>query len=392
MTPKPLYICSRPFKWFEIAPDGRVFLCCPTWLNKPVGNILFQSAEEIWNGKAAREIRKTMLDGSFRYCNNLLCPNLQNKSNSVFLQSEVTDSDLKHAMRCRTTIVKHGPRTINCSFDRSCNLSCPSCREHTIITMGKDKSLVLKIIDAIQKDLAKDIHELYVTGSGDPFGSPSFFQWLQHMKTSDYPKLKNVHLHTNGQLFTPKTWGMISGINNKIKTVEISIDAASPETYGINRRGGSFPRLLENLAFIGSLRKANKLRFVTISFVVQENNFREMPDFVRLRDRFGFDHAYFSQLVNWGTFTPQEYLKRAVHLPGHPKHQEFLSIIKKIAFSVDTLPTNTTNIPFSKEKYNGIFVNYVSKAEVPEKSSFVFIKKFEILSHYLYNLRNESNS
>ena len=41
-----------------------------------------------------------------------------------------------------------------------------------------------------------------------------------------------------------------------------------------------------------------------------------MPDFLRLAQRIGADEVYFSQLVNWGTFSVEEYARRAVHLPG----------------------------------------------------------------------------
>jgi hypothetical protein len=45
---------------------------------------------------------------------------------------------------------------------------------------------------------------------------------------------------------------------------------------------------------------------------------------VSLGKRFEFDVVYFSQLVNWGTFSDVEFKARAVHLPAHPAHQEFI--------------------------------------------------------------------
>ncbi|MDH4206821.1 MAG: hypothetical protein OEV45_14970, partial [Desulfobacteraceae bacterium] len=172
-------------------------------------------------------------------------------------------------------------------------------------------------------------HLLYITGSGDPFGSPFFRKWLKTMRREDMPLLKNLHLHTNGQLWTPKMWGTISrDVRQLVKSTEISIDAASSETYSINRRGGSFERLLENLEFVSTLRRNGPLERVTISMVVQENNFLEMPDFVRLGQRFDFDTVYFSQLVNWGTFSEKEFTNRAIHLPTHPRHSEFVDLLK----------------------------------------------------------------
>lgn len=53
----------------------------------------------------------------------------------------------------------------------------------------------------------------------------------------------------------------------------------------------------------------------------------EMPDFVDLGKRFNVDTVYFSQLVNWGTYSEEEYRSRAIHLPNHPRHPEFLELL-----------------------------------------------------------------
>jgi hypothetical protein len=62
--------CSKPFESFEITQingRGGVYLCCPSWLDTPIGNLRFQSVEEIWNGERAQDIRRSILDGSFDY-------------------------------------------------------------------------------------------------------------------------------------------------------------------------------------------------------------------------------------------------------------------------------------------------------------------------------------
>jgi iron-sulfur cluster protein len=75
--------CSKPVAWFEISrstEEGQAFLCCPAWLEKPVGNLLRQSVSEVWNSPAAADVRRSILDGSFEYCNTARCPYLQTRS------------------------------------------------------------------------------------------------------------------------------------------------------------------------------------------------------------------------------------------------------------------------------------------------------------------------
>lgn len=327
--------CSKPFKWFEIThlnKIGEVFMCCSAWLDTSIGNLQDQSVEEIWNGKRAQEIRRSILDGSFKYCNRSRCAFLQTVSGPVERVEDVKDDDLKEIIEKDLTILSYGPRQIICTYDKSCNLSCPSCRTGIIIER-KNKKKILKIQSRIQNEVLKDAYYLHITGSGDPFGSPFFRKWLQTMKRKDMPGVETIHLQTNAQLWTPKMWGKIAkDIQQLIKSADISIDAASPETYAINRRGGSFKRLLENLEFISVLRKNGPLEWVGISMVVQENNFREMPDFVRLGKHFNFDTVYFSQLVNYGTYSEEEFKNRAIHFHTHPRHAKFIDILKDEIF------------------------------------------------------------
>ena len=327
--------CSKPFTWFEVTQVngiGEVYMCCPSWLDTPIGNLTYQSVTEIWNGKKAQEIRRSILDGSFKYCNRSRCPFLHTTSCPVENVEDVNDEDFKVIIDKGLTILPYGPKEINCSYDKSCNLSCPSCRSEVIIEK-KNRKQILEVQNKICKEALRDAQLLYITGSGDPFGSPFFRKWLQTMKRQDMPRLKRLHIHTNAQLWTPKMWKTIPDeIQQMVKTSEISIDAASSETYAINRRGGSFKKLLENLEFISTLLKSIPMDWVGISMVVQENNFREMPDFVQLGKRFGFG-VYFSKLVDWGTYPEEEFYRRAVHFPAHPGYSELIDLLKDDIFS-----------------------------------------------------------
>jgi organic radical activating enzyme len=335
MTKHKRLFCSKPFKWFEVTQlneRGSTYLCCPSWLDTSIGNLRYQSVEEIWNGKKAQEIRRSILDGSFKYCNYARCSFLQTVSGPVESVEDVQDEDLKEVIEKELTILPYGPREIVCTYDQSCNLSCPSCRAQVIVE-SKSKQQILEIQRKIQSEALRDAYYLHITGSGDPFGSPFFRKWLQTMKREDMPGIKRIHLHTNAQLWTPKMWSTLSeDIRPFITSTDISIDAASAETYAINRRGGRFEKLLENLEFISTLRKNGPLNHIRMSMVVQENNFREMPDFVRLGKRFNFDLIYFGQLVNWGTFSEEEFTRRAVHFPEHPRHSEFVDLLQNEIF------------------------------------------------------------
>jgi len=71
------------------------------------------------------------------------------------------------------TVLPYGPREVNCAHDRACNLSCPSCRTELIIKTSRREE-ILSIRRKLDNEALADAETLYITGSGDPFGSPLF--------------------------------------------------------------------------------------------------------------------------------------------------------------------------------------------------------------------------
>jgi MoaA/NifB/PqqE/SkfB family radical SAM enzyme len=316
-------ICTQPFQWCEIREDGRVFLCCPSWLKLPIGNLLEQPLAEIWNGTEARRIRTSVLDGSLQYCNPRRCPRRTGPTAPVQPLGAVTDPQVAAALRARQTRLSYGPKIFNLCFDRSCNLSCSSCRREPWVPTPAEGERVARIAERLGEAAAASAETLILSGSGDPFASGAYRHLLQGIDPLAYPRLQRIELHSNGQLWTPAKWQSLAAIHPYVRAAEISVDAASAATYGANR-GGDFDRLLANLAFIATLPIAVKL-----SCVVQANNYRELPAFAVLAAGYGFS-AYCSQLVNWGTFSRAEFAARAVHLPEHPEHGVFKGVLREV--------------------------------------------------------------
>jgi molybdenum cofactor biosynthesis enzyme MoaA len=110
--------------------------------------------------------------------------------------------------------------------------------------------------------------------------------------------------------------------------VEISIDAATKETYEVIRRGGTWETLLLNLEFISTLG----LHDIRTSFVVQDTNYLEMNDFYNLMtDIFNRKaNIYFSKITNWGTYTEEEFKIKQIWNELHPEFNLFLLQLSKI--------------------------------------------------------------
>ncbi len=331
------YFCTVPFSYLEIHKDN-VYGCCPSWLSKSYGST--DKLNEIWNGDIATKIRLSILDGTYKFCDKNNCPHL---------------SQLIHTKHPTINFIKKEsnlscfPTRINLSFDNSCNLKCPSCRSNFIMESNTELLKNEQIMKDISTFFGNSVSYLYISGTSDPFASKTFSNFLKNFNIELFPKLQNIHLHTNGLLFDEKMWKSIEKSHKYIKTIEISIDAATKETYEKIRVGGNWNTLMNNLKFISSIKTIREKIF---SFVIQDTNFNEMKMFYDLimslpKIKRQENLVYFGKILNWGTYS-DDFLKKQIWNEKHLRFNEFLIELNKIG----NLYNSSNNMNNIIEKYS----------------------------------------
>jgi Iron-sulfur cluster-binding domain len=315
--------CRAPFEAIETAPGGDVHFCCPAWLPVPIGNLNDSAPDEIWNSPAAQAIRASIHDGSYRYCSRVHCAHLS--SHSLPRTPDLRSARLNAIAAERRTKLKGRPERLVLAHDRSCTLSCPSCRTRVITANSAEAGRLNRMADDVLLPLAHDARRVRVTASGDPFGSRHFRHVMKGLTRRDYPNLL-LEIQTNGVLFTPAAWAELD-LAGRLALVAVSLDAADEATYAVVRRGGSFRRLHANLAFLAERRRDGEIAHFRLDFVVQAANFREMPDMVAVADRYGFDAVKFQMIRNWNTWSAAEFAGHDIGSPAHPRYGEFLAVL-----------------------------------------------------------------
>ena len=320
--------CAQPFEYMDVgrAPDNYAYVCCPAWLPVSGGKVGVDEPFEIWNSEKMQKIRSSIHEGTFEYCSQERCPKIQ--ARRLPLKSEVRDPYLKKMIDEKKVVLEKGPRRLNLASDRSCNLSCPSCRTEKIMqTTGplyeNAKMSQDKLFDAFMPDL----RVLTLTGSGDPFASRVYRDFLTSFDGKKNPQLK-IEIITNGQLFDEHMWQKLEKVHDNIHYVAISFDAATPETYRKVRRGGELDNLVKNVRFLQSIRKAGAPFRLRLDFVVQALNYAEMPEFAKLGLEVEADEIQFQKIVSWDTYSPSEFEKQAIYLETHPQYSHFLEVLK----------------------------------------------------------------
>ena len=326
MLNKKDYVCLQPFMFTEFF-DYKTYMCCPNWLPVNLGDPI--DIGNIWNSELADDVRASMLDGSYRHCIESRCPKLtglkEGKADGFMPKAEFLLNMDKFQGRY--------PASVKFNFDQSCNLQCPSCRHHKINYEGEQRERTELILKSIEDQLAEGLEHIECTGSGDPFFSRTFRKWLMNFDQSMYPNLKSIHLHTNATLWNESNWERMPNVHKFIKSAEISIDAATKDTYENKVRiGGVWEDTQRNLRFIATLPN---LEYLTLSFVVQKANYKEMEMFYNMaEDIFGESNInwqiFFNRVVNWGTFDPEEFKDIDVGNPEHPDYLELMEIYHRL--------------------------------------------------------------
>lgn len=291
-SPKKSIDCNNLERMCNIDSNGQIWGCCATWVKIPFSNLLKNKETDLYDNYAARIIKLSSLNKTYCFCNFNKC-----KYNH---QKTTENKELN---------TKKYPDEITISIDETCNLKCTSCRKHYYKASKKEKFKQNLIVEKLKKTGWLDKSIITMAGQGEVFYSNIYKDILK----SDI-KRDTIKLLTNGTLFNKKNWDFISSIYKNIY-ISISIDAATKETYQ-KLRCGNFEYLKKNLEMLGKLRKENKIKEIQYNFVVQKDNYKEIPEFIKMAMEYNVDMIQFTKLNNWGTFTNKEYIEKSMLIEG----------------------------------------------------------------------------
>jgi pyruvate-formate lyase-activating enzyme len=361
------YICIQPFKHIEFFEDHAT-LCCPTWLETKLwygknedGTLNY----DVWKSETANKIRESILDGSYSHCHKTACPHLSTlintqKPSGFFVEKEKLPFEMHDGFVVDDKNISSGPGSINFTYDDSCNLKCPSCRLHVIMAKPNEIIKIDNITDFIKNNYSKEARKLAITGSGDPWASKSFRKFLFEFDPKLWPKLDDIYLTTNANLFNEKNWKRIEKAHPYVKSVEISIDAATKDTYENKTRiGGNWEVLMENLDFISTISTIQNLR---CSFVTQLDNYKEMREFAELIYK-KFENriqkqqyseatlVYFGKIYQWTHMDYESFKHKAVWMEDHNEYHNFVDEVNRLyKFNKIYIQSNFTDLIKNDDK------------------------------------------
>ncbi len=258
--------CLVPFTSMILEPDGKVGSCRHKGSEFPVGNILENSFDEIWNGSTIREWRRQFLSGDVKICETEvrhrachLCPDY----NSLL---DVADLSVVQTKR---------PLRLGINFNGKCNLECQMCH-----IWQKPNGLYDKIgFWDEMREYVRDLKEVELL-SGEPFIQKDTYRLAD--------LLNEVNPNCLWTITTNCHWKLTNGIKKSMdkmpfKNLIISIDSVQPETYAKIRKKGKLAVVLENLDRLLVYEKERLSRGLSslgirVNFLYQRDNAMELKD------------------------------------------------------------------------------------------------------------------
>lgn len=320
--------CEMPFTYLNYAPAAggplsMATTCCPSgdWL--PMAFEIDPS----WNNENLQAVRASILDGSYKYCDEVRC--LPLRDGMLPLRDNITDPYLRGIIDTNKICMEKGPHTLLLGYDSGCNLCCPSCRSKPYMN---DKNTTEILNDRMDKELTPilpGVKVIYMSCFGEALASEHSRRILTSLTPDKYPDL-HINLMTNLSLLTPKEWEKLGPATACIKGLLMSIDGGTPATVEKLRKGLKWERMLEALTFARDLRRSEKVTFSAITFMLQKDNYTELKEILALASEYCIDSLRIPLLTGHGSYSTKEFNEINICDPQNPLYEEAMKAVEEL--------------------------------------------------------------
>jgi sulfatase maturation enzyme AslB (radical SAM superfamily) len=198
------------------------------------------------------------------------------------------------------------PSQINVDVTQLCNLNCVHCYHEEFTKSSQyaaaslDASLNKKLIDEVSNHGKDSVEYIRYSSDGEPLLHKDIIKMLRYACSNSQSQ---IALTTNGTLLNESMVADI--IEMGLNQIDISIDAASEETYRQIRRKGDFHTVCQNVLRLLSLKNRLKSDIkVVVSFVNQPANTHETEKFETYWKDHGVDYVVIRKLHSVGNALP----------------------------------------------------------------------------------------
>jgi MoaA/NifB/PqqE/SkfB family radical SAM enzyme len=272
-------ICHAPFVNLNFEQNGNITACCYN-RKEVLGRYPEQSILDAWYSAPAESLRKLIaqnqLEGGCSACKELLDAG-NYKGVKALTYDEFAAPKWWPTAGPKANQLTPLPKVLELEISNLCNLECSMCNGYFSSTIRKNREGLAPLpmvydqafVEQV-KDLMPGLTDIKFLG-GEPFLIDLYYDIWEAIPEIN-PNIR-VHITTNGTVLNQRA----KNILEKLKVgIVVSIDSIEPENYQLIRKGGNFPRLMENLEFFRAVVKG-KRTYLSIAACALKNNWQDIP-------------------------------------------------------------------------------------------------------------------
>jgi MoaA/NifB/PqqE/SkfB family radical SAM enzyme len=320
-------VCHAPYVNLNFEQNGNVRACC--YNSKHIlGTWPLQKIKDMWQGKAAQELRDYITDnnlgGGCKECGNMLVSeNFQGVRARYY--DEYAKSDVSSKVQkwySKLTGAMQYPRVMEFELSNECNLECVMCNGYFSSSIRKNREHLPPINSVYDDRFVDELEEFipHLTDAkflgGEPFMIDIYLKiWERILKIK--PDIR-IHITTNATFLNRRIKDLLEGLNAGII---LSIDSVDPETYKKIRVNGNYQKVMENLEYFRDYTKRKKT-FISLAACPITYNWHELPQLLTFCIEKNIA-LYFNAVFSPSEFSlrdqPIEYLENVINVPDtHP--------------------------------------------------------------------------
>jgi MoaA/NifB/PqqE/SkfB family radical SAM enzyme len=365
------YVCAAPHTSLRFDMDGKMTVCCVN-VNYPIGKYPENTPLEAWNGDKIKEIRKALDKKDFskgcQLCAKFILAG--NAHNTVLVNHDKMIPDVENHMS------SDFPAHLVFQHYNTCNYECIMCGGNYSSLVARNREKTPRKINPYDSekfidDIAPFIPhaKIFEFLGGEPFLVFQNYKIWELIKNNN--PTAHVSIISNGSLYNKKIENILLDLPNS--SVNISIDAVTPEIYSYIRRNGDIKNVKDNIL---KLKKINRMGSLSICPMIQ--NIRDIPNVIKFCEKMGvdiwFNDVQYALGVMHDDMHENGNVKREMPLKEEEKPKELIKEFRLWTLPKDVLIEH---------------INFLQEFDCPVRYQPRLLSFINYLKNYVANLNNE---
>jgi radical SAM protein with 4Fe4S-binding SPASM domain len=243
----------------------------------------------------------------------------------IYALKEQVRQEVEAAEAVKATTCRHYPSALSIELTPRCNLTCSHCSSHGEADLharhNRKAEMDVERLERLAREVFPSLTAVGLVGRGEPLATSNR---LWDALVRQLREFRVFLTAVSNGTFLPRR--ITPELLPFVETLTVSVDGATPQTFGRHRGGAQLERILENVAAFHDLRKSSGLTRAPrlgFSWTLMRDNVREFPTFIRKVAALDPDLVYARHLLVFHERTREQSLLGRPEVANEPLREAY---------------------------------------------------------------------